>query len=233
MRDRCSQLHCSNGRAGRRCSRDAFAPGSCHGELPDGRRELWRLLAPIPLSPFSACAARATSPRRGEVKVRILVIARSGSDEAIQILAHAALDCFAEFIIGPATSGRTRWLAMTRAVPSSRHVMSEFCLPPRHSRFAPRQSKRERSAERRIQPMPRGTICVAADHCPFGRGARTFGARSPSGALLRLLARAAWTPYLAPGPCFLGRGLRRALPDPPPIPRPGDSTSRRGPGRQA
>jgi len=25
----------------------------------------------------------------------------------------AALDCFAELVIGPATSGRTRWLAMT------------------------------------------------------------------------------------------------------------------------
>jgi hypothetical protein len=33
------------------------------------------------------------------------------SDEAIQFLL-AALDCFVEFIIGPA-SGRTRWLAMT------------------------------------------------------------------------------------------------------------------------
>src|SRR5438132_11963957 len=28
--------------------------------------------------------------------------------------ARRALDCFAEFIIGPATSGRTRWLAMTK-----------------------------------------------------------------------------------------------------------------------
>jgi len=34
------------------------------------------------------------------------------SDEAIQNGA-AALDCFAEPVIGPATSGRTRWLAMT------------------------------------------------------------------------------------------------------------------------
>jgi hypothetical protein len=32
------------------------------------------------------------------------------SDEAIQCF---LLDCFAELVIGPATSGRTRWLAMT------------------------------------------------------------------------------------------------------------------------
>jgi hypothetical protein len=41
-----------------------------------------------------------------------IVIARSVSDEAIQHLLQL-LDCFAEFIIGPTTSGRTRWLAMT------------------------------------------------------------------------------------------------------------------------
>jgi hypothetical protein len=34
------------------------------------------------------------------------------SDEAIQN-GVAALDCFAELVIGPATSGRARWLAMT------------------------------------------------------------------------------------------------------------------------
>jgi hypothetical protein len=34
------------------------------------------------------------------------------SDEAIQHGA-ATLDCFAELVIGPATSGRTRWLTMT------------------------------------------------------------------------------------------------------------------------
>ena len=36
----------------------------------------------------------------------------SRGDEAIQF-PHAELDCFAELVIGPATSGRTRWLAMT------------------------------------------------------------------------------------------------------------------------
>jgi hypothetical protein len=30
------------GAPGRGCSRDAFAPGFCHGESPDGRRELRR-----------------------------------------------------------------------------------------------------------------------------------------------------------------------------------------------
>ncbi len=34
-------------------------------------------------------------------------------DEAIQKSIFTALDCFAEPVIGPATSGRTRWLAMT------------------------------------------------------------------------------------------------------------------------
>jgi hypothetical protein len=32
----------------------------------------------------------------------------SDSDEAIQ----ESLDCFAELVIGPVTSGRTRWLAV-------------------------------------------------------------------------------------------------------------------------
>jgi hypothetical protein len=33
-------------------------------------------------------------------------------DEAIQTGGVGKLDCFAEPVIGPATSGRTRWLAM-------------------------------------------------------------------------------------------------------------------------
>jgi hypothetical protein len=40
------------------------------------------------------------------------------SDEAIQN-GGAALDCFAELVIGPATSGRTRWLAMTEGRPKN------------------------------------------------------------------------------------------------------------------
>jgi len=40
-----------------------------------------------------------------------LVIARSASDEAIQS-GTSHLDCFAEPVIGPATSARSRWLAM-------------------------------------------------------------------------------------------------------------------------
>ena len=146
-----------------------------------------------PRVPLRGLRCPGDLPRRGEVKVRILVIARSGSDEAIQILARAALDCFAEFIIGPATSGRTRWLAMTRAVPSSRHVMSESCLPPRHSRSV----LQEQSAERRIQPMPRNANSCRHEPAPRARRApqtsvrslrnsSASGARSPSGALLRL-----------------------------------------------
>jgi hypothetical protein len=42
-----------------------------------------------------------------------IVIARSlKGDEAIHDFA-TDMDCFAEPVIGPATSGRTRWLAMT------------------------------------------------------------------------------------------------------------------------
>jgi hypothetical protein len=37
------------------------------------------------------------------------VICEERSDDTIQIV----LDCFAEPVIGPATSGRARWLAMT------------------------------------------------------------------------------------------------------------------------
>ena len=171
MRDRCSQLHCSNGRAGRRCSRDAFAPGSCHGESPDGRRELWRLLAPIPLSPFAACAARATSPRRGEVKVRILVIARSGSDEAIRDAANHAARISMRSLSRAGHSAGPVGSPMTRCgdVLATHHARVLPTTTP-VNRFAPRQSKRERSAERRIQPMPRGTTHAAIT--PFGRGAR-------------------------------------------------------------
>jgi hypothetical protein len=43
-----------------------------------------------------------------------IVIARNDSDEAIQFLAQTALDCFAEPVIGPATWGRTRRLAMAK-----------------------------------------------------------------------------------------------------------------------
>jgi hypothetical protein len=41
------------------------------------------------------------------------VIARSGATKQSRIFI-AGLDCFAEPVIGPATSGRTRWLAITR-----------------------------------------------------------------------------------------------------------------------
>jgi hypothetical protein len=35
---------------------------------------------------------------------------------AIQPFLYAVVDCFAEPVIGPATSGRTRWLAMTESL---------------------------------------------------------------------------------------------------------------------
>ena len=50
------------------------------------------------------------------------------------------------------------------AVLATRHVRVLPTTTP-FKKFAP---KRERSAERRIQPMPRGTICVTADQCLSG-----------------------------------------------------------------
>ena len=47
------------------------------------------------------------------------VIATSDSDEAIQFSLRNFLGCFAELVIGPATSDRTRWLAMTRIASKS------------------------------------------------------------------------------------------------------------------
>jgi hypothetical protein len=46
------------------------------------------------------------------VAISRFVIAEQ-SDEPI-LNFFAALDCFAKLVIGPAISGRTRWLAMTR-----------------------------------------------------------------------------------------------------------------------
>jgi hypothetical protein len=50
------------------------------------------------------------------------------------------------------------------AVLATRHVRVLPTTTP-FKKFAP---KREQSAERRIQPMPPGTICVAADQCLSG-----------------------------------------------------------------
>jgi hypothetical protein len=60
-------------------------------------------------APTSALRA-ATSPAIAVEDLNAVIEERS--DEAIQ-RCGAVLDCFAEPVIGPATSGRTRWLAMT------------------------------------------------------------------------------------------------------------------------
>jgi hypothetical protein len=169
----------------------------------DGNCGGFWLRSPCPPSRL-ALPGRPPPARRGESTPasgicmtwgRILVIARSGSDETIQILARAALDCFAEFIIGPATSGRTRWLAMTRAVPSSRHVMSESCLPPRHSKNSlPRGSRAPRGASNQCRPARSALPPINAFRARRApqtsvrnlRNSSASGARSPSGALLRL-----------------------------------------------
>jgi hypothetical protein len=91
----------------------------------------------------------------------VLIIARSDSEEAIQILVRAP------WIASLA-------LAMTHAAPFSRHVMSEACRPPCQSRFAPgkKQKKRGSGAPRgACEPCPRcanewsqfaSLICYAA-----------------------------------------------------------------------
>jgi len=48
-----------------------------------------------------------------EVIELTVVIARSGSDEAIQLLFLRFRIASLKIVIEPATSGRTRWLAMT------------------------------------------------------------------------------------------------------------------------
>src|ERR1700733_5750493 len=74
------------------------------------------------------------------------------SDEAIQDLA-AALDCFAELVIGPATSGRTRWLATTRLTTSpARHYYSApDCSAPARRGAAGRATARRRADRGRGQ----------------------------------------------------------------------------------
>jgi hypothetical protein len=76
---------------------------------------------------------------------------------------------------------------MTNTQAFSRHIVSEVCSPPRiENRFAPRTN--EGAERRKAHP----TRCRAASNqrrrrsMPSGAAARTSGARSPSGALLRL-----------------------------------------------
>jgi len=97
------------------------------------------------------------------------------SDEAIQRFA-AALDCFAELVIGPATSGRTRWLAMTTKRNHSRDASaSELCdhqattkasfrmrlrprmIPKSGVRFSDKIMRRKEGAKRRKAHPTNGT----------------------------------------------------------------------------
>ena len=106
---------------------------------------------PHPRSPRSSRGSLDLSPHagRGDNKFSFsrhtLVIARSDSDEAIQN-GTAVLDCFAEPVIGPATPGRTRWLAMTQAFSFSRcgflNSHRSFCAShwQKRPRFDLRQS---------------------------------------------------------------------------------------------
>ena len=101
-----------------------------------------------------------------------------------------------------------------KTTPFSRHIVPELCLRPRTNRSAPGNQRGKRSAERRIQPMPRSTSSCRHEPAPRARRApqtsvrslrnsSAFGARSPSGAPHAALA-GALTSRLSSRPCFLG-----------------------------
>jgi hypothetical protein len=56
-----------------------------------------------------------------------------------------------------------------KTTPFSRHIVPELCLRPRTNRSAPGNQRGKRSAERRIQPMPRSTS--SCRHEPAASGA--------------------------------------------------------------
>jgi|HubBroStandDraft_6_1064221.scaffolds.fasta_scaffold350800_2 hypothetical protein len=100
-----------------------------------------------------------------------------------------------------------------KTTPFSRHIVPELCLRPRTNRSAPGNQRGKRSAERRIQPMPRSTSSCRHEPAPRARRApqtsvrslrnsSAFGARSPSGAPHAALA-GALTSRLSSRPCFL------------------------------
>jgi hypothetical protein len=62
-------------------------------------------------SRFETAQARLLTMRVSRSRLLSPVIARSGATKQSRVVG-VALDCFAEFIIGPAKGG-TRWLAMT------------------------------------------------------------------------------------------------------------------------
>ena len=125
----------------------------------------------------------ATQPRR--------VIARELRDEAIQ---HACR--------------RTGLLRFARNDDMQKH--SRGALAPELYLFVRilAISRGERSAERRIHPMSaRANKCAqfAPLDCARARKRAKFGARSPSGAPLRL-SPGAFARWLSSRPCLLGRG---------------------------
>jgi hypothetical protein len=100
-----------------------------------------------------------------------------------------------------------------KTTPFSRHIVPELCLRPCTNRSAPGNQRGKRSAERRIQPMPRSTSSCRHEPAPRARRApqtsvrslrnsSASGARSPSGAPHAALA-GALTSRLSSRPCFL------------------------------
>ena len=92
-----------------------------------------------------------------------------------------------------------------KTTPFSRHIVPELCLRPRTNRSAPGNQRGKRSAERRIQPMPRSTSSCRHEPAPRARRApqtsvhslrnsSASGARSPSGAPHAALAGALTSP---------------------------------------
>ena len=95
----------------------ASLPGGCkagvnlHGQ-GQNRRDRVAGQGPIQFRRSRHARAQADSERDFD-RVLGCCHCEERSDEAIQTFEHRPLDCFAKLVIGPATSGRTRWLAMT------------------------------------------------------------------------------------------------------------------------
>ena len=69
------------------------------------------------------------SPRARSGDISVIVRSEATSNPGGLTASASHLDCFAELVIGPATSGRTRWLAMTRFLVLKHAVVSEPSKP--------------------------------------------------------------------------------------------------------
>src|ERR1700758_2630079 len=94
-----------------------------------------------------AGSKRARWRRRAVKLIQYIVIARSEATKQSRSRCTRPLDCFAELVIGPATSGRTRWLAMTMKSARLRHEHGPTEMLDAEAEASPCQ--RERRADLR------------------------------------------------------------------------------------